>query len=147
MFSVYFGATEVRGIFGVISPNGRSLRRRCICVGVGVVTTAVLLLLSPPVLHRVLSSAGGLTERVYFARQVLERDPRASPSTSTPETDRAEMTGPTAPRRQDTRKFVENLSGAGKSIAVLTSGGDAQGNIWFRDSAGPPVPQRAWGTA
>uniref|UniRef100_A0A8C6LPA0 ATP-dependent 6-phosphofructokinase n=1 Tax=Nothobranchius furzeri TaxID=105023 RepID=A0A8C6LPA0_NOTFU len=27
----------------------------------------------------------------------------------------------------DTRKFVENLSGAGKSIAVLTSGGDAQG--------------------
>uniref|UniRef100_A0A8C6LUA2 ATP-dependent 6-phosphofructokinase n=1 Tax=Nothobranchius furzeri TaxID=105023 RepID=A0A8C6LUA2_NOTFU len=33
----------------------------------------------------------------------------------------------TGPRRQDTRKFVENLSGAGKSIAVLTSGGDAQG--------------------
>uniref|UniRef100_A0A8C9XNE9 ATP-dependent 6-phosphofructokinase n=1 Tax=Sander lucioperca TaxID=283035 RepID=A0A8C9XNE9_SANLU len=27
----------------------------------------------------------------------------------------------------DTRKFFENLSGAGKSIAVLTSGGDAQG--------------------
>ncbi|KAF7221926.1 ATP-dependent 6-phosphofructokinase, platelet type isoform X4 [Nothobranchius furzeri] len=38
------------------------------------------------------------------------------------------MTGTmTGPRRQDTRKFVENLSGAGKSIAVLTSGGDAQG--------------------
>ncbi|XP_037538358.1 ATP-dependent 6-phosphofructokinase, platelet type isoform X2 [Nematolebias whitei] len=37
------------------------------------------------------------------------------------------MTGPTAPQRQDTRKFVENLSGAGTSIAVLTSGGDAQG--------------------
>ncbi|XP_017285037.1 ATP-dependent 6-phosphofructokinase, platelet type isoform X7 [Kryptolebias marmoratus] len=37
------------------------------------------------------------------------------------------MTGPMAPQRQDTRKFVENLSGAGKSIAVLTSGGDAQG--------------------
>lgn len=33
-----------------------------------------------------------------------------------------------APKRQDTRKFFENLSGAGKSIAVLTSGGDAQGN-------------------
>nr|XP_019963380.1 PREDICTED: ATP-dependent 6-phosphofructokinase, platelet type-like [Paralichthys olivaceus] len=32
-----------------------------------------------------------------------------------------------APKRQDTRKFFENLSGAGKSIAVLTSGGDAQG--------------------
>ncbi|CAL9689579.1 unnamed protein product [Knipowitschia caucasica] len=31
------------------------------------------------------------------------------------------------PKRQDTRKFVENLSGEGKSIAVLTSGGDAQG--------------------
>ncbi|XP_053294332.1 ATP-dependent 6-phosphofructokinase, platelet type isoform X2 [Pleuronectes platessa] len=31
------------------------------------------------------------------------------------------------PKRQDTRKFFENLSGAGKSIAVLTSGGDAQG--------------------
>uniref|UniRef100_A0A8D3D538 ATP-dependent 6-phosphofructokinase n=1 Tax=Scophthalmus maximus TaxID=52904 RepID=A0A8D3D538_SCOMX len=28
---------------------------------------------------------------------------------------------------QDTRKFFENLSGTGKSIAVLTSGGDAQG--------------------
>ncbi|XP_046883156.1 ATP-dependent 6-phosphofructokinase, platelet type-like isoform X4 [Hypomesus transpacificus] len=27
----------------------------------------------------------------------------------------------------DTKKFFENLSGAGKSIAVLTSGGDAQG--------------------
>ncbi|XP_057713816.1 ATP-dependent 6-phosphofructokinase, platelet type-like isoform X3 [Corythoichthys intestinalis] len=32
-----------------------------------------------------------------------------------------------APKRQDTRKLFENLSGAGKSIAVLTSGGDAQG--------------------
>ncbi|XP_077581112.1 ATP-dependent 6-phosphofructokinase, platelet type-like isoform X1 [Stigmatopora nigra] len=32
-----------------------------------------------------------------------------------------------APKRQDTRKFFENLSGTGKSIAVLTSGGDAQG--------------------
>uniref|UniRef100_A0A8C6LSU0 ATP-dependent 6-phosphofructokinase n=1 Tax=Nothobranchius furzeri TaxID=105023 RepID=A0A8C6LSU0_NOTFU len=31
------------------------------------------------------------------------------------------------PSLPDTRKFVENLSGAGKSIAVLTSGGDAQG--------------------
>ncbi|XP_033838784.1 ATP-dependent 6-phosphofructokinase, platelet type-like isoform X2 [Periophthalmus magnuspinnatus] len=31
------------------------------------------------------------------------------------------------PKRQDTRKFFENLSGEGKSIAVLTSGGDAQG--------------------
>uniref|UniRef100_A0A8C6UTX5 6-phosphofructokinase n=1 Tax=Neogobius melanostomus TaxID=47308 RepID=A0A8C6UTX5_9GOBI len=31
------------------------------------------------------------------------------------------------PKRQDTRKFFENLSGDGKSIAVLTSGGDAQG--------------------
>uniref|UniRef100_A0A672JUK0 ATP-dependent 6-phosphofructokinase n=1 Tax=Salarias fasciatus TaxID=181472 RepID=A0A672JUK0_SALFA len=29
--------------------------------------------------------------------------------------------------RQDTKKFFENLSGSGKSIAVLTSGGDAQG--------------------
>ncbi|XP_030608121.1 ATP-dependent 6-phosphofructokinase, platelet type isoform X5 [Archocentrus centrarchus] len=37
------------------------------------------------------------------------------------------MAGATAPKRQDTRKFFENLSGAGKSIAVLTSGGDAQG--------------------
>uniref|UniRef100_A0A3B5ADD8 6-phosphofructokinase type C-like n=1 Tax=Stegastes partitus TaxID=144197 RepID=A0A3B5ADD8_9TELE len=32
-----------------------------------------------------------------------------------------------APKRQDTKKFFENLSGAGKCIAVLTSGGDAQG--------------------
>uniref|UniRef100_A0A8C5A9H8 ATP-dependent 6-phosphofructokinase n=1 Tax=Gadus morhua TaxID=8049 RepID=A0A8C5A9H8_GADMO len=32
-----------------------------------------------------------------------------------------------APNRQDTKKFFENLSGAGKSIGVLTSGGDAQG--------------------
>uniref|UniRef100_A0A8C1ZJD2 ATP-dependent 6-phosphofructokinase n=1 Tax=Cyprinus carpio TaxID=7962 RepID=A0A8C1ZJD2_CYPCA len=32
---------------------------------------------------------------------------------------------PTGPR--DTKKFFENLSGAGKSIGVLTSGGDAQG--------------------
>ncbi|XP_061549250.1 ATP-dependent 6-phosphofructokinase, platelet type isoform X3 [Phycodurus eques] len=32
-----------------------------------------------------------------------------------------------APKRQDTRKLFENLSGSGKSIAVLTSGGDAQG--------------------
>ncbi|XP_047222994.1 ATP-dependent 6-phosphofructokinase, platelet type-like isoform X8 [Girardinichthys multiradiatus] len=37
------------------------------------------------------------------------------------------MAGTTGPKRQDTRKFFENLSGAGKSIAVLTSGGDAQG--------------------
>ncbi|KAM4727566.1 ATP-dependent 6-phosphofructokinase, platelet type-like isoform 4-T4 [Anableps anableps] len=37
------------------------------------------------------------------------------------------MAGATGPKRQDTRKFFENLSGAGKSIAVLTSGGDAQG--------------------
>ncbi|XP_029309027.1 LOW QUALITY PROTEIN: ATP-dependent 6-phosphofructokinase, platelet type-like [Cottoperca gobio] len=37
------------------------------------------------------------------------------------------MAGTLAPKRQDTRKFFENLSGAGKSIAVLTSGGDAQG--------------------
>lgn len=27
----------------------------------------------------------------------------------------------------DTKKFMENLSGAGKCIGVLTSGGDAQG--------------------
>lgn len=39
------------------------------------------------------------------------------------------MAGAVAPKRQDTRKFFENLSGAGKSIAVLTSGGDAQGNV------------------
>ncbi|XP_077413224.1 ATP-dependent 6-phosphofructokinase, platelet type-like isoform X5 [Vanacampus margaritifer] len=32
-----------------------------------------------------------------------------------------------APKRQDTRKLFENLSGSGKAIAVLTSGGDAQG--------------------
>lgn len=38
------------------------------------------------------------------------------------------MAGAGAPMRQDSRKFFENLSGAGKSIAVLTSGGDAQGN-------------------
>ncbi|XP_030015310.1 ATP-dependent 6-phosphofructokinase, platelet type isoform X6 [Sphaeramia orbicularis] len=37
------------------------------------------------------------------------------------------MANMAAPKRQDTRKFFENLSGAGKSIAVLTSGGDAQG--------------------
>ncbi|XP_038573218.1 ATP-dependent 6-phosphofructokinase, platelet type-like isoform X1 [Micropterus salmoides] len=37
------------------------------------------------------------------------------------------MAGMAAPKRQDTRKYFENLSGAGKSIAVLTSGGDAQG--------------------
>ena len=34
----------------------------------------------------------------------------------------------------DSKKiFFENLSGAGKAIAVLTSGGDAQGKEW-RDS-------------
>lgn len=38
------------------------------------------------------------------------------------------MAGAGAPIRQDSRKFFENLSGAGKAIAVLTSGGDAQGN-------------------
>ncbi|XP_069565024.1 ATP-dependent 6-phosphofructokinase, platelet type isoform X1 [Brachyistius frenatus] len=37
------------------------------------------------------------------------------------------MAGAAPPKRQDTRKFIENLTGAGKSIAVLTSGGDAQG--------------------
>ncbi|XP_070830496.1 ATP-dependent 6-phosphofructokinase, platelet type isoform X2 [Chaetodon trifascialis] len=37
------------------------------------------------------------------------------------------MASAVVPKRQDTRKFFENLSGAGKSIAVLTSGGDAQG--------------------
>lgn len=31
----------------------------------------------------------------------------------------------------DTKKFIENLSGAGKSIGVLTSGGDAQGIAYF----------------
>ncbi|TNN66902.1 ATP-dependent 6-phosphofructokinase, platelet type [Liparis tanakae] len=36
-----------------------------------------------------------------------------------------------APKRQDTRKFIENLSGAGKSIAVLTSGGDAQERLFL----------------
>lgn len=39
------------------------------------------------------------------------------------------MASTVAPKRQDTRKLFENLSGAGKSIAVLTSGGDAQGKI------------------
>lgn len=29
----------------------------------------------------------------------------------------------------DNKKFFENLTGAGKAIAVLTSGGDAQGNL------------------
>lgn len=29
----------------------------------------------------------------------------------------------------DNKKFFENLTGAGKAIAVLTSGGDAQGNV------------------
>ncbi|KAM9718965.1 ATP-dependent 6-phosphofructokinase, platelet type-like isoform 3-T3 [Menidia menidia] len=37
------------------------------------------------------------------------------------------MAATAGPKRQDTRKFFENLSGTGKSIAVLTSGGDAQG--------------------
>ncbi|XP_053186505.1 ATP-dependent 6-phosphofructokinase, platelet type-like isoform X1 [Scomber japonicus] len=37
------------------------------------------------------------------------------------------MAGAAPPKRQDTRKFFENLSGEGKCIAVLTSGGDAQG--------------------
>lgn len=31
--------------------------------------------------------------------------------------------------KPDTIKFFENLSGAGKAIAVLTSGGDAQGTV------------------
>ncbi len=31
----------------------------------------------------------------------------------------------------DSKKFIENLSGAGKSIGVLTSGGDAQGRADF----------------
>lgn len=29
----------------------------------------------------------------------------------------------------DNKKFFENLTGAGKAIAVLTSGGDAQGTV------------------
>uniref|UniRef100_A0A8C5I7Z1 ATP-dependent 6-phosphofructokinase n=1 Tax=Gouania willdenowi TaxID=441366 RepID=A0A8C5I7Z1_GOUWI len=37
------------------------------------------------------------------------------------------MAGTAGPKRQDTRKYFENLDGAGKCIAVLTSGGDAQG--------------------
>uniref|UniRef100_A0A8C7V1N3 ATP-dependent 6-phosphofructokinase n=3 Tax=Oncorhynchus TaxID=8016 RepID=A0A8C7V1N3_ONCMY len=37
------------------------------------------------------------------------------------------MTADPMAKRQDTKKFFENLSGAGKSIGVLTSGGDAQG--------------------
>lgn len=39
------------------------------------------------------------------------------------------MASTMAPKRQDTRKLIENLSGSGKSIAVLTSGGDAQGKV------------------
>ncbi|KAK7944638.1 hypothetical protein WMY93_000366 [Mugilogobius chulae] len=39
---------------------------------------------------------------------------------------RLDMANTAPPKRQDTRKFFENLSGEGKSIAVLTSGGDAQ---------------------
>ncbi|GAA6083511.1 ATP-dependent 6-phosphofructokinase, platelet type isoform X1, partial [Tachysurus ichikawai] len=31
--------------------------------------------------------------------------------------------------KPDTKKFFENLSGAEKAIAVLTSGGDAQGTV------------------
>lgn len=53
------------------------------------------------------------------------------------------MAGAVAPKRQDTRKFFENLSGAGKSIAVLTSGGDAQGKVAeyeFHHRTGP-LPQ------
>ena len=54
----------------------------------------------------------------------------------------ARMAGTAAPKRQDTRKFFENLSGAGKSIAVLTSGGDAQGNLRVPSSdRRPPAPQ------
>jgi len=34
----------------------------------------------------------------------------------------------------DNKKFFENLTGAGKSIAVLTSGGDAQGNVTVESS-------------
>lgn len=33
----------------------------------------------------------------------------------------------------DSKKFFENLSGAGKSIGVLTSGGDAQGNFVYNN--------------
>lgn len=29
----------------------------------------------------------------------------------------------------DNKRFFENLSGSGKAIAVLTSGGDAQGRL------------------
>ena len=42
-----------------------------------------------------------------------------------------------APNRQDTKKFFENLSGAGKSIGVLTSGGDAQGKLHPEPGCGP----------
>lgn len=35
--------------------------------------------------------------------------------------------------QSENKKFFENLTGAGKAIAVLTSGGDAQGTV--HDSA------------
>lgn len=44
-----------------------------------------------------------------------------------------DMSNAAPPKRQDTRKFFENLSGDGKSIAVLTSGGDAQGTCHCSD--------------
>lgn len=35
----------------------------------------------------------------------------------------------------DNKKFFENLTGAGKAIAVLTSGGDAQGNLTLQQKS------------
>lgn len=68
----------------------------------------------PAVTHRPFHSAAGCQTQPFCS--VLGRWQRK----------RSGMAGP--PMRQDSRKFFENLSGAGKSIAVLTSGGDAQGN-------------------
>lgn len=50
--------------------------------------------------------------------------------------------------KPDSKKiFFENLSGAGKAIAVLTSGGDAQGKILTQGISEVNTPVCSWGQA
>lgn len=100
---------------------GSSVRGVCTCV-LRAATTAVLLrdllILSPRQSHSLPQASSVVLASILGRWQG---------------TGRQTMAGAAAPKRQDTRKFFENLSGAGKSIAVLTSGGDAQGNVAWQE--------------
>lgn len=108
----------------------------CTC-GARAVTTAVLLQRPPPLLHPAVSrtpppslapQARRIVRLLVICGSAVSRRWQVT-GDRWQVTGRAGMAGAAAPKRQDTRKFFENLSGAGKSIAVLTSGGDAQGTV------------------